>query len=285
MKKTIITAIIIISIMIFSWHITGAQDKIIETRMNGSQRLDSNISIDIGHGVKIDMVKISKGSFIMGSDQYSWAKHTVNITQDFYIGKTEVTVAQWNNILYVDPSNFKSGANYPVEQVSWADCNKFIDRLNAINQVYGVFRMPTEAEWEYACRAGTTTDYYFGSSSVNIGNYCWYFDNSGKTTHPVGQKSPNAWGLYDMGGNVWEWCSDWWVGSYLPDAATDPVGLNTGIAKVFRGGAWNTYNTVRQNGGYYNGAGCCRSADRGGGDPNYSYNFVGLRLALTPVGQ
>jgi len=285
MKKNIILSIVILFMIISAWRNTAAGDQKADPAVNGSQRLDSNISIDIGHGVKIDMVKIPKGSFIMGSDQYSWAKHTVNITQDFYIGKTEVTVAQWKNILYVDPSSFKLGDNYPIEQVSWVDCNKFIDRLNAINQVYGVFRMPTEAEWEYACRAGTTTDYYFGSTAANIGSYCWYFDNSGRSVHPVGQKTPNAWGLYDMGGNVWEWCSDWWVGSYLPDAATDPVGLNTGIAKVFRGGAWNTYNTVRQTGGYFNGAGCCRSADRGGADPNYSYNFVGLRLALTPVTQ
>ena len=146
----------------------------------------------------------------------------------------------------------------PWRQVSWDDCQAFCRKLGA------GFRLPTEAEWEYACRAGTKGPY-----AGNLDDLAWYGENSGKTTHPVGQKKPNAWGLYDMHGNVWEWCSDWY-GDYPAGAVTDPTGPGTGSLRVIRGGSW------------HDDAGHCRSAHRDGFSPGYPDDRLGLRLAFSP---
>jgi formylglycine-generating enzyme required for sulfatase activity len=165
--------------------------------------------------------------------------HQVTISQSFYIGKYEVTQAQWQAVMGENPSNFKDCANCPVEQVSWDDTQKFIQRLNGMNDGY-IYRLPTEAEWEYACRAGTTGDY-----AGNLSEMAWYSDNSGNKTHAVGGKQPNAWGLADMHGNVWEWCQDWYHETYYGAPTDGSAWLSGGEQKyrVLRGGSWNVVAT------------------------------------------
>jgi formylglycine-generating enzyme required for sulfatase activity len=162
----------------------------------------------------------------------------------------------------------------PVENVSWEDAAKFCQKLSAMpeeRKAGRVYRLPTEAEWEYACRAGTKTKYSFGDDESRLGEYGWLGENSRRQTHPVGQKKPNAWGLYDMHGNVSEWCSDW-HGDYADGVATDPRGPPSGSARVLRGGS--RHNTARN----------CRSALRGRVNPSYRDYLLGLRLALSPSG-
>ena len=159
--------------------------------------------------------------------------HQVTITRDFYLGKYQVTQAQWEAVMGANPCHFK-GADRPVEQVSWEECQEFIKRLNATGK--GAFRLPTEAEWEYASRAGSTGRYCFGDNEAQLGEYAWY-TNSGNETQPVGRKKANGWGLHDMHGNVWEWCQDWY-GDYPTGAVTDPHGASSGSDRVYRGGCW-----------------------------------------------
>ena len=163
----------------------------------------------------------------------------MRITKPFYLGKYLVTQEQWEAVMGNNPSRFKGPKN-PVETVSWDDCQQFLDKLNAkVGVRGGKFQLPTEAQWEYACRAGSTTTYCFGDDESGLGEYAWYATNSGGRTHPVGEKKPNAWGLYDMHGNVWEWCQDWYDGSYYANSPTDdPTGPTTGSSRVFRGGSW-----------------------------------------------
>ena len=157
-------------------------------------------------------------------------QHPVRITKPFYLGKYLVTQEQWEAVMDGNPSKFKRSQN-PVENVSWEDCQQFLGRLNKRERNQsGKFRLPTEAEWEYACRAGSETKYCFGDSAKQLGEYAWYRDSSGgDKPHPVGQRKPNAWGLYDMHGNVWEWCQDWYgVGYYANSPTNDPIGPTAG---------------------------------------------------------
>jgi len=181
------------------------------------------------------------------------------------LGKYEVTQAQWLAVMGNDPS-YCSGDSHPVEQVSWTDVQSFFAALNTATDQ--TFRLPTEAEWEYACRAGTSTRYYWGDdpSYSEIGSYAWYSGNSGSVTHDVGQKLANSWGLYDMIGSVWEWCQDWY-GSYAGGAVTDPTGPASGSYRVLRGGAWSTYDYG------------CRLAYRNGSYPSGADYLIGFRLA------
>ncbi len=188
----------------------------------------------------IEFVLIEEGSFQMGSDSGDSDEkpiHEVRISSPFYLGKYEITQAHWKAVMESTPSRFE-GADRPVERVSWNDVQDFIRQLNDRENCDNCYRLPTEAEWEYAARAGTTTAYSFGDSDAELGNYAWYSVNSNGETHPVGQKQPNPWGLYDMHGNVWEWVADWY-GPYSSGAQlTDPKGLNSGSNRVIRGGSW-----------------------------------------------
>jgi len=183
------------------------------------------------------------------------------------MGKYEVTQAQWQKIIGANPSNFKNCDNCPVEQVSWDDIKEFIKQLNLLSG--RAYRLPTEAEWEYAARggaAGSTTKY---AGSNNIDNVAWYTNNSGSKTHPVGQKKPNELGLYDMSGNVWEWCGDWY-GNYSSGSQANPKGSPTGSYRVIRGGCW------------YNDTSICMLAIRDKGSPGDNNSCVGFRLVLAP---
>jgi len=198
-------------------------------------------------------------------------QHRVSISNSFYMQTTEVTQGQWKAVMGSNPSKFTDcGDDCPVEQVSWDDIQGFIKKLNQKGE--GTYRLPTEAEWEYAARAGSTTAFANGGISEtgcgnepNLSKMGWYCGNAGSKTHEVGQKSPNAWGLYDMHGNVWEWCADW-KGDYPTGAVTDPTGPSSGSFRVLRGGVWSNF------------ARYCRTAYRGYDSPGGRSSSYGFRL-------
>ena len=221
-----------------------------------------------------NMVYVSGGTFTMGAtseqgiDAYNDEKPTHSVTlSSFYLCKYEVTQALWQAVMGENPSNLK-GDNLPVEQVSWDDCQTFITRLN--NLTGKNFRLPTEAEWEYAARGGNRSRGYKYSGSNVLSDVAWYDDNSGDKTHPVGSKSPNELGLYDMSGNVREWCSDWY-GTYSSTAQTNPTGSSSGSLRVLRGGSW--FSVARN----------CRSSSRHHDVPDGRFYLLGLRLALSQL--
>ncbi|MBP7868311.1 MAG: formylglycine-generating enzyme family protein [Acidobacteria bacterium] len=188
--------------------------------------------------------------------------HRVTLTRGFEMMSTEVTQAQWNAVMYESTSTGK-GDDLPVDNLSWDECQAFIRKLNELDPGNG-YRLPTEAEWEYACRAGTTTRFYWGDT-LN-GDYCWYNGNSGGKTHPVGLKPPNAWGLHDMTGNVSEWCEDF-EGDYPSGPVVDPMGPRSGDRRVFRGGNWDTRTELGLSSWY-------RATAR----PQRKFIYFGLRL-------
>ena len=241
-----------------------------ETRTFVTKKTDLSLTVS---GVSFDMVYVEGGSFDMGAtteqggDAWDDEKPVHRVTlSDYYIGKCEVTQELWEAVMGSNPSHFK-GAQNPVERVSWNDCQEFVSRLNSLTG--RTFRLPTDAEWEYAARGGNQSSHYKYSGSGNIGNVAWYDDNSGSSTHAVGTKSPNELGIYDMSGNVWEWCSDWY-GGYSAGAQTNPQGPSSGSNRVLRGGGWFSY------------ARGCRVSLRSYCDPDFSNSYNGLRLVLVP---
>ena len=246
---------------LFSSGIAFAQEK-------DAKALPDKMTIDLGGGAKMEFVLIHPGSFMMGSDNGDAQEkpvHEVKITKPFYMGVCEVTQAQWLALMGDNPSSFWGNA-LPVQQVSWEDCRNFLVQLKERVGEGLTCRLPTEAEWEYACRAGSKTEYCFGDDRGPLGEYAWCQFNSKDQTHPVGQKKPNVWGLYDMHGNVYEWCADWYA-PYGLAAATDPKGPDSGNARVVRGGSWS--NRPPRD---------CRSADRGWDDPTSRNAIYGLRV-------
>ena len=243
---------------------------------SGSSQSGNALTIPVKNGINIEMVKVEAGSFDMGAtsemqNPYSDEKpvHRVTLTNNYYVGKYEVTQALWQAVMGSNPSNFKGDA-LPVEQVSWNDCQDFISKLNAMTGKS--FRLPTEAEWEYAARGGKKSRGYQYSGSNTLGDVAWYlldwyFDDSG-STHAVGTKQPNELGIYDMTGNVWEWCQDW-KGSYSSSPQTNPTGAASGSNRVLRGGSW------------YNSAKRCRASCRIGITPGGRDDNLGLRLILS----
>jgi len=204
--------------------------------------------------VILEMVGIPEGSFYMGStkDRMEKPKHIVNIAKPFYLGKYPITQAQYEAVMTKNPSYFKGDPQLPVEQVSWCNAVEFCHELSKKTERH--YRLPSEAEWEYACRSGTTTLYYFGNDASQLEKYAWYVSNSEHKTHIVGQKEPNGWGLYDMTGNVYEWCQDRFHANYrgAPDDGKVWIDDNNPreAGNMKRGGAWYSNQVM------------CRSAHR-----------------------
>ena len=221
--------------------------------------------------VSYRMIPVSGGTFTMGATSEMWEpesfeKPTHQVTLSSYsIGETEVTQALWKAVMGSNPSYFK-GDNLPVEQVSWDDCQTFIRKLNGLTGQH--FRLPTEAEWEFAARGGNQSRHTQYSGSDNIDDVAWYASNSGIKTHPVKTKQPNELGIYDMTGNVWEWCQDRF-GSYNSYAQTNPTGASSGSDRVNRGGSWHSYPWS------------CRSSVRSYYTPDDGGYHLGLRLVLS----
>ena len=240
------------------------------------------------NGVQFVMKPVQGGTFRMGgtAEQGSDAEDDEKLVHDvtlssYYIGQTEVTQALWQAVMGTTVSQQRDkegkqshirgeGANYPMYYISWDECQEFVEKLNKMlaGELGGrKFRLPTEAEWEYAARGGQKSKGYKYSGSNDLNSVAWCLENSGGNTHPVATKQPNELGLYDMSGNVWEWCEDWY-GSYTSSAQTNPTGASTGSNRVHRGGNWG--GSVEN----------CRVSNRNGGSPFIGGNGLGLRLAL-----
>jgi formylglycine-generating enzyme required for sulfatase activity len=237
------------------------------------------ISFCLARDVRLELAFISAGEFLMGSansdrdaDDNAKPQHRVRIKRAFYLAKYPVTQVQWQAVMGCDASPLDM-PNNPICQVSWHDCQRFLQKLNAdIAAGLGRFALPSEAQWEYSCRAGGTGHYCFGDKPEKLPEFAWYSANYSRKTHAVGGKKANAWGLYDMHGNVMEWCQDWYGdGAYKASSADDPQGPSKGTHRVLRGGCW-----------YYPAAGC-RSAHRYYAEPGDRLDFLGFRVALIPV--
>lgn len=239
---------------------------------------------EVTNSIDAKFVLIPQGKFTMGAldteddSEDDEIQHQVTISKPFYLGVHEVTQGQYEQVMGTNPSHFQkrvirknNSSNYPVEQVSWDDAIEFCKKLSdnpkekAAKRVY---RLPTEAEWEWACRAGGSSAYAFGDSKQMLGDYAWFQSNSDRKTHPVGSLKPNAWGLFDMHGNVWEWCQDFY-GDYPKTDAKDPTGPSVGTYRVNRGGGW------------IDEASSCRSSHRFGDQPDLKINDIGFRVVMT----
>ena len=224
------------------------------------------------NSIGMKLVWIPPGAFEMGSDHGESNEkpiHTVKISKGYYMGIYEVTQEQYQKVMGTNPSEFKGDDNLPVETVSWNDAVKFCENFS---QKEGkTYRLPTEAEWEYACRAGTTSEYSFGDSESQLVDYAWYNQNSGTSSHPVGTLKPNAWGLYDMHGNLWEWCQDWYAEDwYSKGPPENPLNESYGdkANRVLRGGSWINF------------ASTCRAATRSYLRPDGRSIYYGFRVVL-----
>ena len=252
-KKSYLRYVWIVAVMIGLAPVIGLIASIVKTNNNGQSEVlktkkeivqlnNGNIVVPVKDDVSIEMVKVEAGSFDMGAtpemkNPYSWEKpvHRVTLSNDDFVGKYEVTQSLWKTVMGANPSDFK-GDNLPVENVSWGFCQKFISKLNSMTG--RKFRLPTEAEWEYAARGGNKSRGCQYSGSNTLADVAWYEDNSGFKTHDVGAKLPNELGIYDMSGNVWEWCQDWY-GGYASSAQINPTGAISGKARICRGGSWS----------------------------------------------
>jgi len=255
-------------------------------------KLPGTITVDISHTVSMTLALIPAGTFMMGSpvdekgrSDDEGPQHAVTISEPFYLGAVEVTQAQYEEVMGKNPSEIKGG-NLPVDRISWDDANTFCRKLSKMTGKE--FDLPTEAQWEYACRAGTTTRFSFGEKDEDLGkfgNFCdkscrrgftfladHDYDDGADTATPVGSYKPNAWSLYDMHGNVWEWCQDWYSkDSYRNAAQSDPMGVPAGTSHVIRGGSW-----------YDSPSRYCRSAYRTGRGPGCAYAGIGMRVVMRP---
>ncbi len=241
------------------------------------RELDGSLGQTIANSLGMSFRYLPAGTFLMGSPEHEPGRnddevpHEVTLTPDFYLQTTPVTQGQWQVLMGRNPAFFIScGDDCPVEQISWHECREFIKRLNALGE--GTYRLPTEAEWEYACRAGSPEAFANGEIATLFCDFDpsldlmgWYCGNSDRHIHPVAQKHPNAWGIYDMHGNVLEWCQDWY-GDYPLSTGPDPLGPKSGSGRVIRGGSW------------FSSAKTCRSASRFSWSPQSGSHFLGFRL-------
>ncbi|HOX06027.1 MAG TPA: formylglycine-generating enzyme family protein [Planctomycetota bacterium] len=271
------------------WWFDADEAKKRQSAAAGRLRVPVEMELDLGGGVKMEFVLVPAGRFRMGSPAEEVGRrdderlHWVTIARPFYMGKYEVTQEQWEKVTGVNYSDF-SGPKNPAERVSWDGCQAFLQLLNQLPALApgpapsgkgdgARARLPTEAEWEWACRAGTRSQFCSGDADASLADYAWFHANSGNTTHPVGEKKPNAWGLFDMHGNVAEWCNDWYR-EYVDGgwaSQLDPAGPATGSSRVVRGGSW-VHNT--------NG---CRAARRGTLGPQNGDCSRGFRVVMVPA--
>jgi formylglycine-generating enzyme required for sulfatase activity len=231
---------------------------------------------EITNSIGMKFASISAGSFIMGSSEKEAGRHPnetshrVTISESFYLGRFEVTQNEYEKVTGTNPSTLK-GSQHPVETLDWEDAVAFCRKLSEFPEekaVGRVYRLPTEAEWEYGCRAGSETPFSFGESAKLLHDHAWYEENSKNQHHPVGEKRPNQWGLYDMQGNVCEWCNDWY-GDYPSEAVIDPQGPIRGSERVIRGGSWMVANELH-----------FRSSQRSNYVPKDRSVLLGFRVVL-----
>ena len=239
-----------------------------------------NVPSEIANSIGMKMVLVHAGSFTMGSTirvirvpglDHDDPKHEVTISKSYYLGVFEVTQDEYEKVMGENLSKFRGKMN-PVDNVNWADAVTFCRKLSDLPEEKTAgreYRLPTEAEWEYACRAGSTTEYCFGDAADELEEYAWYSKDQLGRTHAVGLKKPNRWGLYDMHGNLCEWCQDFYE-PYTPGAETDPQGPGRGSNRVVRNGCWRERDAN------------CRSAYRSPGGPGVRTDIVGFRVALSP---
>jgi formylglycine-generating enzyme required for sulfatase activity len=228
------------------------------------------LAFDLG-GVTMEFILVPAGTFMMGDANGTSGDqpvHQVTFTWPFYVSKYQVTQEQWQEVMGGNPSHFKGPRN-PVDNVSWDDCQQFLAALSRKLTGWKA-SLPTEAQWEYACRAGCKGRFCFGDDESKLGEYGWFDANAESATHPVGMKKPNAWGLYDMHGNTWEWCNDWF-GDYTSKPQTNPQGPATGSKRVLRGGA------------FLSGPARHASSYRRGSAPDVRQFYYGLRVVLVAV--
>jgi len=239
-----------------------AEAAIEQTRLSSANSLQAKAENGITNSIGMKLVPIAKGKFQMGSGvqeegyRFKEPRHEVTLTRDYYLGAFEVTQDQYLKLMGDNPSYFQGdqvngidSSNHPIDRASWEDAVEFCKRLSALPEERAagrVYRLPTEAEWEYACRSGSSAPFSFGGLEL-ADDYGWFASNCQGKTHPVGKKDPNAWGLYDMHGNVMEWCNDW-AGDYPEDAVSDPTGPNEGYSRMIRGGAWLTGAMISKSG-------------------------------------
>lgn len=271
-QKIVITSSLLILIVVL-WVASASADRSVPL---------SNDKGTFTNKQGMKFVYIEPGSFMMGSPSSEPKRlknevyHRVTLTQGFYIQTTEVTQGQWYGVMGTKPwsgqMSVKEGRNHAASYVLWSETQEFINKLNSKVRT-GKYRLPTEAQWEYACRAGSDTAYSFGNSSFDLESYAWYEKNSmgigGEYAHGVGLKKPNHWGLYDMHGNVLEWCQGWY-GKYSSGPVTDPQGDSSGSQRVLRGGDWLSATWH------------CRSAKRFSFEPNFRCYNIGFRLVFCP---
>jgi formylglycine-generating enzyme required for sulfatase activity len=253
-------------------NVTGGDKQIIwkvieEQESFVGENIKFKVEAEVRKSFEPEMVFVEGGTFQMGSESGDPDEKPVHVVtlSSFNMGKYEVTQAQWTAVMGSNPSYFLGCDNFPVEQVSWNDVQQYIQKLNA--QTGKNYRLPTEAEWEYAAKGGKASRGYTYSGSNDISSVGWYTDNSGGKTHAVGTKQANELGIFDMSGNVWEWCSDWY-GNYSSYSITNPTGSISGWARVLRGGSW-PYPAVD-----------CTTTHRNSSNPDNSFNLVGFRLVL-----
>ena len=261
---------------------------ILASCLSSTDTVSAQADKEITNSIGMKLVLIPKGKFAMGSaignpeSDGDERQHDVTITRDYYIGAFEVTQSQFEEVMGRNPSQYQGpsleggGADYPVDQVSWFEAVEFCKRLSQLSEERAAgrtYRLPSEAEWEYACRAGSPDEFAFGNDLRLLGEYAWYEGNSvGLEGYPVGRKKPNAWGLYDMHVNKWEWCADWYE-VYSGRAAIDPTGPSQGTDRVYRGGSVSR------------GAPYCRSANRTATNPSFA-GFISFRVAMNvPTGK
>ncbi len=253
----------------------GRPEEMVTGDRPGTERLDSSL--------QLKFCWCPPGKFVMGSPPHEEGQYDgddfieqvfVTISHGFWMGKVPVTQGQWQQFNESTPSEF-TGNDLPVERVSWEEATSFCQKLTEAARDLGElspgweYRLPTEAQWEYACRADWSTAYCFGNDPHNLGDYAWYEDNSDFKTQEVGKKKPNGWGLCDMHGNVWEWCSDWYHEELR--GGVDPEATTATSHRVVRGGCWLVVASI------------CRSSSRSRSVPDNCFDFLGLRVALVQV--